>query len=636
MMNGLSLAAVGLLVAGTGFARETNPLDFPAYEQSVDATFASAADATAATCAIAPLPDDAKISFSCRWDDTSSAHLEKARMMKRAGVKGTFYFVGGSDNAFFREGPPKLCPLGHAIGNHTLHHGFLLQMNLNKAFREFAMNRIQLETNLQHTVNSFVAPFGWRQNPIDPAHGARLAECLVASGHFLSRDNPQKWSPFGEETWMPAWRFSSDDRNPQRDLFVRGFKSMTAGATAHPLSPCVVLGTHSWCGEKGLKDQETWINEFCKRPDWCTLNDWEYGAYRYQALHGGVEKVGTSGATARFRVRRFASALVGDAIPLSLRFSAAPKAVSADGAALASAPRGTWTLPAAKGRGDLTCVACADARGVAAELPGLLLTLVPDEAKGTLSVRFENAGGAALEDVYVAGAVPPAWTVRRVTATAKKLAAGAAFEKTFALGKKPRADFAFGTAFYPVSVDFVREGKPMRLWAWTETARVETPANLPGRSVRVWGPAEATPLAGADLAVASRTGAVLPDAAGWKKPAVDADAVWTLVASGTRKAPELQKLLEAGNHARLFAYDFNVPKAGFAKLRTNVGAGGPNRRLYVNGESVPFKGDGQRLQVKAGTNRLVLRADASAHGRYAEPVYIAVVAVDGSDFGIIY
>ena len=92
---------------------------FPSYRQTFEATFASAEEAARAECAIAPLPGGAELAFGCRWDDSSPAHLAKAAMMGRAGVKGTFY-VSASRTEFMTSGILQtLMEGGHAIGNHT-------------------------------------------------------------------------------------------------------------------------------------------------------------------------------------------------------------------------------------------------------------------------------------------------------------------------------------------------------------------------------------------------------------------------------------------------------------------------------------------------------------------------------------
>lgn len=617
-----AIAGLGDVTAVTLAQRAQDPLVLPFYEQEVRATFATADEARSASCSAAALPDDARLAFSCRWDDTTPAHLMKGEMMCRAGVKGSFYFVGSSRGDFLEEGGRSLMAMGHSIGNHMLHHVFFMERNLNWAFRDIVLNRILLETNLQHCVNSFVAPYGWRQDRIDPEHERMLARCLVASGHFLSRDNPQPWTDMGMAEWMPSWRFSADDRHPDRGRFVSGLEKMVCAAESHPLAPCVTFGTHSWCDEKGLARQESWLKELCRRPDWCQLNDWEYGAYRYQAVHGRIERIGVDGRTVRFRIRRFRPSALGDRIPLSLKFSSAPQRVMMAGAELSRGGRGTWTLPHDPDHREIARFACANDQGETPAFPGLRLLVLPNEETGVLSVRIENASSNTLCRVSLAAAIPPAWTVRRVAASAEELAPGEVFERTFGLGERRRVDYGFGVAVYPVSVDFENGDAAFRLWAWKETSRKEPARDLPCAGVRVWRP-KASAIADSDLVAWSKAGAELPDPRGWKRPGVSSEALWYQVCPKTRLRDA--ELASGQDVARLFVYDFKARKGGVVQMKVDLESDCGNLGLAVNGEKIPFVGRSCEIPVRQGENRLILRADGCVRGNYSDEVRLAVV-----------
>lgn len=612
------LVSSGALMAAQG----TNgmALDYPAYEQEVMATFATPEEASAATCAIAPLPDDARVACSCRWDDTNPKHLSKAEMMTRVGVKGSFYFVGSS-NPFFADGARKLMALGHAIGNHTLSHGQMMTLGLNEGFRQIAANRILLETTIQHTVNSYVSPFGWSTDPLDAGHAKTLAEALVASGHFVSEDAQMSWSGLPATTWMWTNRFSSDDRNPQRKLFEEGFARSLAAAFRNPDVPRVTLGTHSWCDAAGEARQEEWLREFFLRDDAVRMNDWEYGAYRYQYLNGGVRKEGTAGAKATFRVRRFAAAHVGDAIPLSLRFSVRPQAVTCGTKPLARQPRGTWALAQDELRAKMPRIARAE-DGV--------LEVEPDEQAATITVRFSNRTGKTLRDLFVAAALPPKWSVRRVCTACGELKPGACFERTFSMGRIGRNDYAYGVAYYPASLDFVCDGQPHRLWADRTTDRMAIPDDAPVKSVRIWGPGKASVLAAVDWTQVSHPGAELPDAAAWMRPVGSEDALATIVAPpisirpGRNGNAAVREVLKGEDHARYAVYDFTAGSDGMRSFRCNADPKYRSPVLYLNGKRLSFTGDGQIIPVKKGRNRLVLRADACAGRTYTKPLYMDV------------
>jgi len=635
-----------LLVSAAAFP-SVNPLQFPSYEQEVVATFADEATAQAATCVVTPLPDGATVAYSCRWDDTTEAHVRKAEMMKRAGQRGNFYFVGGTGSSFFKEGSAKLLPLGHAIGNHTLRHKFMLGLLPNDAFRDIAENRIRLETLLGRTVTSYVSPFGWQRDPLDARHEQLLAEAVVATGHFVTQDNPMPWSGMDARTWMWTNRFSSNDRNPDRTQFETGFAKQDKLARENPLVPRVTLGTHSWCNDAGNAKQEAWLKEFFQPADGVSLNDWEYGAYRYQYLHGGVSKVGVKGRCATFRVTRYAPVFVGDAIPLSLAFTRGqspktrgqtPKAeglspkiggLSPDveglspvavtcGRALEKGLRGTWKLPQ-----DEKYVKKAS---ISTKIRGLSLEIVPDEAAATLTVRVRNGTGAALSELYVAAALPPRWEARRLVTSQATLKEGATFEKVFALGKQMRAAYALGCGYYPVSVDFMSEQGPVRLWGAAETARVPLPADAPSRVVKTWGPGLESVFASVDWTAVSQPGAALPDAANWRALMAESNdwpdavnkGIKTWGTSGVNE--EVVKLLKNGNHARYFVYDFMSASACERKLRLSVSPRYRSPKFWLNGVPSPFTRNGQSIRVQKGANRLIIRADATQNGFFTDVV----------------
>ena len=606
--------------------------DFPSYRQTFEATFATAEEAARAECAIAPLPGGAELAFGCRWDDSSPAHLAKAAMMGRVGVKGTFY-ISASRTEFMESGIlQKLMEGGHAIGNHTWSHPQLFELNPNAGFREIAENRIALETAIQRPVISYVSPFGWGKNPLDPEHRPALAAAVVATGHFVTQDNPGTWGDAPSATdLMPCWRFSANDAKPSRELFEAGFREMLGKARGTPDIPRFGLGTHSWCDESGNALQEELLRELCLNPDWAQLNDWDYGAYRYEAAHGGVRKVSVRGATATFEATRFLPAFTGAVLPLSLVFSGAePVAVGTSEGDLARGERGTWALPHATEAGRLhDRIARADADGLCAAFPGLRVAVEPDEAAGRLRVRVENRTGRALRRIRAVAAFPPKWTARSAIADVDALPGGETWEASFEMGRIARPDYAFGAAYYPVSVDFAEGEGLYRVWAEKTMPRVEVPPAAPVHAARIWGPADATALEGADWAAASIAGASLPDEENWHAPeADDPDGLWCLVekkrnAKGPANA-HVRALAEDPRQGRFVVYDFDAPEAGPVRLRTSVPATRRNVALWVNGERVPYSGSAPTIEARKGRNRIVLRADMVLGGSKTDALYLAV------------
>jgi hypothetical protein len=614
------------------------PDAFPSYRQRFVATFATEEEAATAECSVAPLPGGASLAFGCRWDDTNPAHLAKASMMERVGVKGTFYLCADSSE-FFRTGLRKLVDGGHAIGNHTMGHPNLFAVNPNAGFRAIAENRIVLETAVGRPITSYVNPYGWGDNPIDPDHRQTLLACIMATGHFVTQDNPRSWGkgPPDALAFMPCWRFSAGDAQPSRELFEKGFREMLGKASSSSEVPRLGFGTHSWCNAEGNDLQETLLREYCVRPDWAQLNDWEYGAYRREALHGGIRKVSADGDTVTFEATRFFPAQTGDAIPLSLKFSGAePLCVRTADGALARGGRGTWTLPHADDAGRLhDRIARTGADGRCTAFPGLRVAVEPDEAEGRLRVRVENGTGRVLRRLFVAAAFPPKWSLRSARAECGLLADGAVFECALEMGSVVREDYAFGSACYPVSVDFADGAELFRVWAEKSMPRVEVPGTAPSRAARVWGPADATALFGADWAAASEPGAPLPDETNWRTPERSGpDALWSLVerprsCHGESNAG-VRALAADPEQGRFVVYDFVSPEAKSLRLRTTVEAGRRNVALWVNGERLPYSGPVQAVEARKGRNRIVLRADLVAVSDWwTDGLYLAVTGPDG-------
>ena len=611
---------------------------FPSYVQRFEATFASSQEAADAICTIAKLPGDAELAFGCRWDDTVPAHVKKAEMMNRVGVRGTFYLCA-DETIFFKTAPGMLMSGGHAIGNHTYGHPFLPSISPNAAFRAIAANRVILETNIQHTVMSYVMPFGWGGNPVDPDCIPSIAASIVATGHFVTQDNPvSERILLDAECYMPTWRFSADDHNPSRKLFEERLRDMQGKALASPTIPRLGFGTHSWCDDIGNDLQKRLLEEFCVRPEWAQLNDWQYGAYRYEVLHGGIRKLAVDGNKATFEATRFFPSQIGADMALSLKFSPPPLSVLAEAKVLAKGERGTWILPHAADAHCLDCIACAGGDGTAPEFSGLKATISPDEREGMLRVHVENRTGRDLRRICVTAAFPPKWVRRGGQTTMELVRSGENLECAFEMGRVWRKDYAFGMAYYPVSIDFMDGTKACRLWCEASSPRVEVPASLPSRAARVWGPSDTSVLDGVDWLSVSVPGAALPDAAKWKLPDVPADSQWNIITrryivKGTRNV-HMREMAEDPNQGRFIVYDFEVPDDRMLRLRTSVEARRRNVALYVNGKRLRYMGPGQTFAASKGRNRVILRADMKIINGYTDVVYFCVTGLDG--FSDIY
>ena len=458
----------GLAAAFITAQAEINPLQFPSYLQTLTVEFADAQKANDAQLSLAPLPDGAETAYSCRWDDSTDAHLKKSAMMAEAGVKGTFYL--NDRNRFAELRARTLMDAGHAIGNHTLSHKHMDAISPDAAFREIMEQRIRLEKAIGRTVTSYVAPYGWKG--VDgngeaaeklKRHMRSVLDSVVYGGHFVSQDASPRWNRLDSSTWMWTNKFNSDDRHPDRRKFVEGFTEKLAASRANGV-PRVTLGTHSWCNDEGTANQGRWLKEFFLSPGAVQMNDWEYGAYRYSFLHGSARKTGVKGTVATFEVVRYSPAFLGDMIPLSITFSEAPVSVkAASTAAVAKGANGTWTLPHDS--------AHRMASEISGAFNGLDVAVEPDETAGKLFVTLRNATGGELSDVTVVAVLPPKWNRRRFVEHCGKIAGGATRRIECDCGGASGLASEDDASYYPVSIDFSSGGVQRRVWRTTREAK---------------------------------------------------------------------------------------------------------------------------------------------------------------------
>ena len=137
------------------FLQPENPLGFPEYLQTITVKYASAEAAEKAKLTFPLLPEEQEIAFSTRWDDVNYRHLKMAQLLKKHGMKGTF-FLTLPDAKYYRNIGEKLLENGCAIGSHTISHPSLPTLIPNEAFRQMMLIRPELESNLNTCVVAFV------------------------------------------------------------------------------------------------------------------------------------------------------------------------------------------------------------------------------------------------------------------------------------------------------------------------------------------------------------------------------------------------------------------------------------------------------------------------------------------------
>ena len=602
---------------------EANPLSFPEYEQEIVAKFATQDEAATATVSLLPLPGGATCSFGTRWDDSNPKHLAKAAMLERAGAKGGFYLGGRSfeknvaaskADDFFKTGPRELVQRGHAVGNHTWSHNHALLFSPDAAFHQIMMARIILEDVSDHSVVSYVAPYGWQKKSwIDISARLIVEKMLVETGHYVSGDNPlDEVSP---EVFYPANRFSANDRTPNYKAFKAGLaKQMLLAADGK--SPRVTLGTHSWCDEAGNALQEAWIKKHCIRPDWVQLNDYEYGAYRYSYLNGKVSRRTHSDKVAVFSVRRFDPAALGNDIALSVRFSTPPLSVSCGGKELVKDANGYWQLPHDALRSCVAKVDVADENGVSAELPNVAMTLHPDRNASCVKVKISNRSNSDFSRLYGVVHLPPSFSVRRRVFEIDSLAAGSSVERTFPFGDSEKGVHSAGGQLFASSLDYTSHGERNRLWAMKEVAGSMSIPLV--RETAMWTDAvKATKLDDAVLKAISAECGTLRNPADdieWVSPRRHPSDAWYNAGVGVARYLDKKhkKALDEGDAALAIAYQFESKSESAVLFTNRFPSENAIDRMFLNGEEISVDKVPFRLSVKKGLNRIVVKVHVTS------------------------
>ena len=606
-----------------------NPLGFPEYTQTVTATFATPADAAAAQAVLASLPGGAACSFGTRWDDTNPRHLAKAAMLEQIGVKGAFYIVSGTrretPQSFRIAGIRELIRRGHAIGNHTVTHPFVLDLSPEAMFAQFLRCRIDLECDTDHSVVSYASPYGWYQNRwMDSRIKALAVKMLPECGLWVSGDNPIADAGVPDDLLYPANRFSADDKNPNYDRFQAGLKAQMAVAARSPRAPRITLGTHSWCDDAGNAKQQAWLKKHCVRDDWVQLNDYEYGAYRYSALNGSVARQAATENRAVFVVRRFDPAALGDGIPLSLSFSKEPSGVECGGKPLTRGANGTWTLPHDASRHTVAKVGLAGEDGMCEKLPGLALKVVPDLAARKVTVTFRNGSAVALHDVYGVVHLPPEFSDRRRTFLITSVDAGSSVERVIEGGAAEKMVYPSGSELYAASLDFSQGDERARLWA---VSTVEVPKKMTPRDVVRW--TGIVPAATIDdgklMALSAETGplSLLGDDVKWLSPPANPSGAWYLVTPGGRSMSKAETAAATPAGAAVFAFQFAADAGANVEMLTNIAVCDGKAAVFLNGAKLPVGRSRMRIPVRKGTNRIVARIGVKAD-KYTKAVQMAI------------
>ena len=555
----------------------------------VTATFASEADAQKAEIGIAPLPGGKKAAFTSRWDDSTSAHVEKSEMFRRVGMQPMFFLNGNPD--FVRNDLPKIKANGGRFGNHTVNHPYLMESGVNRMFSEVMNEKIIVETACDMPNTSFVIPFNW-SCPLEPGRAAKLAKILVDAGIFVSSDWPLEIArqPAGE--WMPGNTFGANDGAPEEKRYWDGLNAGIAAVEKNPDYPKITFGIHSWCNSNGIRRQEEWLRKtIADHPEFWVTDDAHYGAYRYEFYHAAAKKLGVQGKTAVFEVQRHDPAFLGEVQPLDYVFGdVKPVKVEVKDAFKDAMPQAIDVMK----------------DGASAKFPALKLTVSVDETKGELAYKFE--GDAKVVQVVINPA--PMWSEGRILAQAA--------EKSVSLGEKNTlADYQEGEHLYVVQVDFIKDGKRGRLYAAESVDGAKASVGgTPRDCTLVMGPMDGDHYDEAKWLALSVPEASLPDLGEgidrcWRSMADKLRCGFSAAAYIPWESSVPAEFKEALKTATpkdrpffLAAVDFVCEADGEKDLLVNRGKS-EKTKFYLNGRLYDLQGGEFRVPVKKGLNRLV-------------------------------
>lgn len=342
-------ALAASLSAGT-----LGPQALESYAQSLRLEFDDPAAAAEARLELAPLYQDSQWAITGRFDDNSLDHLRIRDLLKRHGLRATFYlnessaWAADSTHYPFPSGHKELAKAlrlgGNSLGGHTLNHDYVPLLDRQESFYELLGVRVDREVNSQSPLNSFVFPFNIYRNALEGAEAQRaITRQLQRSGYIHLADHYYKLvqdSPF-----LDSWLLPCDGQDIEAEL-----KRVLSSERQRQRAPALCLCMHAWPASWGgtsfpkLRKQ---LRRLAGRKHWWYANQNELAAYRYQALYSRL----TASAEKKLlsaTLERPEALDLGDEKPLTLKVHApmAPKSVFFDGQPLSLSPvgKGVWLL----------------------------------------------------------------------------------------------------------------------------------------------------------------------------------------------------------------------------------------------------------------------------------------------------
>jgi len=430
---------------------------FPTFEQRVEATFASEAEAAFAQLTACELPAGKRLAFSTRWDDSNARHDQMSQTLSALGIPSTFY-LNNIPSPSFLAVISNVLARGCAIGAHTVHHDYLPRQSTMYVFREALESRIALELASQSPVVVFGLPYSTVGTSADPDAALRSGRAFANAGFVGGAErDPRQFATYGlpPERWVSSDMFSIDDRHPNADQFAAYFaaavKRIEAGNC--PSGPHLTLGTHTWQDDAEMAKLADILRPVSRRSDiwFCTEND--YVAQRLQFLNAKIERLSVKGKKSVWRVTRPEPQALGAAVPFPCAFSVKPICVTLGGKALsATDEKGSFALPVPpkqalpirylKAKGELTV----------------------DTEKGVVRAVFENDTGMPLTDLVATLRLPPDNDPGTLVQRIPSLKPGEKRHLTWNIAKKDGSDLGDGSFYCAVQMDAQAPVGRLRFW----------------------------------------------------------------------------------------------------------------------------------------------------------------------------
>lgn len=632
-----SLTLLNLFVAVVGRAHADVPatLDPRTYTQTLTLEFASPADAEKATVKAVPVLDGKRWAFSARWDDNRALNTRMQQLATKYGMPGTYYLNrSGDDNRgkFGAAYARQLAADGSSLGVHTLSHDYMPSLMPNTILYEMLHNRIERESEVDQSINSYAAPFTVNQNKDIPNALQYVTQALLRAGLHnqplwtsdFSFKNPHL-AP-GEITY--AFETRPGDKEPDAEKYDKRIANLKKGyAENTKLSHCMYVGIHvAYPDDKAWGEIEAILAKYAHRPDWWYCNMTQYAAYARQVNKTMITPGAVNGATRTYTLVRPNVVDLGDALPLTLEVEGGQlKSASVDGGATATRVDDTSRtlinlshaaaekLPAKIDQiHNKTNAAEPAADAKLADFPSLRMWLSIDDVKNEALLTIANDDTRSLGNVRPILRLPQLFKTGVIEVPSQAVESGARKTLRIPLGERDTTnpDLQGGVMYYAAQVDFALGDEPGRVWA-TAIAPLSTP--LPSNvrdATHMVGPLKPEVLSDPKWQSSSAPGAALadfgtkPNEMWFTTSSVDRMRDSARVVTMFQRGPTWKAASNRVTGPQVFAaaIDFECSEATSITLKFKTD--GVLANAYLNGAAVdaskPMAG------VVAGANRLVL------------------------------